>query len=666
MEKTEDIEVQDGRQSLRRRAGAIALVGAPNVGKSAIFNKLTGAYVVVSNYPGTTVELARGQGTFGWREYEVVDTPGMYSLLPITEEERVARDLLLEEQTLLVLHVVDAKNLDRMLPFTLQLLEAGLPTILVVNILDEAERLGMKIDTELLAQRLGIPVVGTISTTGYGVAQLKRAIAQHRVEGSQAAQFSYSAAIETAVVEIASLLKGEYGISRRAVAALLVQSDESLLELVEKREGRSRAEQIRAICHGLEQTLGEPVGYLMAQERRSRAAEMLVDVIQRQDRRQFAVMAWLGRITMHPIYGLPFLFAILYYGLYKMVGVFGAGTLVDFMESQIFERFINPFVNDLVLTYIPYPWLQELLALDYGIITLGLRYAVAIILPIVAVFFFVFAIIEDSGYLPRLALLVDRFFKGIGLNGRAVIPMALGFGCDTMATMVSRTLETRRERVIATLLLALAIPCSAQLGVVLALLSHNPVSLMIWVGFMVAVFVLIGWLAAQVLPGQRPDFYMEIPPLRVPRISSIIIKTYARVHWYLLEVIPFFVLASVVIWLGNITGFYEVALGFLQPVVEWIGLPAATSSVFLFGFFRRDYGAAGLYDLAVQGALTEAQLVVAAATLTLFVPCIAQFIMMIKERGVRTALAIAGFILPFAFLCGYVLNYILTIVGFGQ
>ena len=210
----------------------------------------------------------------------------------------MARDLL-EEQTPLVLHVVDAKNLDRMLPFTCNL-EAGLPTILIVNILDEA---GTVRDESIrnywrkdLASRSGYYF-------DYGIRVLTEARQRNT---AQAAQFSYSAAIETAVVEIASLLKGEYGISRRAVAALLVQSDESLLELVEKREGRSRAEQIRAICHGLEQALGEPVGYLMAQERRSRAAEMLVDVIQRQDRRQFAVMAcWSG--LQCTIYGLPFL-----------------------------------------------------------------------------------------------------------------------------------------------------------------------------------------------------------------------------------------------------------------------------------------------------------------------------------------------------------------------
>ena len=194
---------------------------------------------------------------------------------------------------------------------------------------------------------------------------------------------------------------------------------------------------------------------------------------------------------------------------------------------------------------------QDLFVGEYGILTLGLRYAVAIILPIVGTFFLAFSILEDTGYLPRLAMLMDRVFKGIGLNGRAVIPMVLGFGCDTMATMVTRTLETRRERVIATLLLALAIPCSAQLGVILAMLSGAPGALLIWGLVITGVFLLVGLLAARLLPGERPTFYMELPPLRLPQLGNVLVKTYTRMEWYLLEVLPFFLLASVVIWLGG-------------------------------------------------------------------------------------------------------------------
>ncbi len=353
---------------------------------------------------------------------------------------------------------------------------------------------------------------------------------------------------------------------------------------------------------------------------------------------------------MNPLTGVPILLLVLYFGLYQFVGVFGAGTIVDFLEAGIFEEFINPWVYNVVSTYIPWHWMQELLANEYGIITLGIRYAIAIILPTVGTFFFMFSIIEDSGYLPRLAMLVDRIFKKIGLNGRAVIPMTLGFGCDTMATMVSRTLETKRERFISTLLLALAIPCSAQLGVIFGLLAGYKFATVVWLVFMVLVFLFIGFLTSKILPGDKPSFYMEVPPLRLPKISNVLTKTYTRMQWYFVEIVPIFIFASVLIWASNLTGIFTVLVGWMEPIVNFIGLPDKAAEAFLFGFFRRDYGAAGLYDLQKAGLLSPRQLVVAAATLTLFVPCIAQFAMMLKERGTKTAIGMVAFIFPFAFV----------------
>jgi len=300
---------------------------------------------------------------------------------------------------------------------------------------------------------------------------------------------------------------------------------------------------------------------------------------------------------------------------------------------------------------------------EYGIFTQAVTYAIALILPIVGAFFLVFSIIEDTGYLPRLGLLLDGMFKKIGLSGRAVIPMVLGFGCSTMATMVTRTLETKRERLIANILLALAIPCSAQLGIILSILSGNPESLLIWAIVIILEFVLIGFLASRVLPGEAPTFILEMPPLRKPKLSNILAKTYSRMHWYFLEVLPLFVLASVLIWIGRLTGLFALALKVIEYPTVWIGLPPDAADVFLFGFFRRDFGAAGLYGMHDSGLLTGVQLVVAAITLTLFMPCIAQFMMTIKERGFKTALAISGFIFPFAFLTGFIVNTLLKALG---
>jgi ferrous iron transport protein B len=368
----------------------------------------------------------------------------------------------------------------------------------------------------------------------------------------------------------------------------------------------------------------------------------------------------LSEAMMNPLTGIPILVLVLLL-LYEFVGVLGAQTLVDFLEGAVFEAHINPWVDQALAALIPWPVLRDLFGGQYGIITLGVRYAVAIILPIVGTFFLAFSIIEDSGYLPRLAMLIDRVFKRIGLNGRAVIPMVLGFGCDTMATIVTRTLETRRERLISTLLLALAIPCSAQLGVMLGLLAGRPALLAVWASIVGGVFLLVGFLTAQVLPGERPTFYMELPPLRLPTPSNVLVKTYTRMEWYFREVFPLFILASVIIWLGRLTGLFDLTVSALVPLVRWIGLPDEAAVAFLFGFFRRDFGAAGLYDL--RASMSGAQLLVATTTITLFLPCIAQFSVTLKERGWKPALAISAFIFPFAFLVGGLLNWILTAWG---
>jgi ferrous iron transport protein B len=238
--------------------------------------------------------------------------------------------------------------------------------------------------------------------------------------------------------------------------------------------------------------------------------------------------------------------------------------------------------------------------------------------------------------------------------------MVLGLGCDTMATIVTRIQETKRERVITTFLLALAIPCSAQLGVIFAVLSGNVLALLIWVGVVALVLLLVGYLASKVVPGERPTFYMQLPPLRLPKLSNVLVKTYTRLQWYFTEVMPFFILASVLLWLGNLTGVFDVIIRGLETMVKLIGLSPETAVVFLYGFFRRDFGAAGLYDLHSTGVISGIPLVVTAVTLTLFIPCIAQFMVMLKERGIKTAVVIALIIFPLAFLTGYILNLVLN------
>lgn len=638
---------------------SVLLVGSPNVGKSALFNRLTGAYVTVSNYPGTTVEVAEGTARVHGRTLRVVDTPGLYSLLPTTEEERVARRMVLEGERDVLVHVMDAKNLPRMISLTLELVETGLPVVVALNMMDEAERAGIRVDAGALAERLGAPVVPVVAVSGRGLDALADAIV-HAAGAPPPRPPDYGDGVGRAIADVGALLRGPYPVRSGTIAALLIQGDEEIEARVaetEAGEGRAALDQARRAA----EAFGVPPVYRVAVERR-RAGEAVIRGLHGENGRERGLADRLGRLLSRPLTGIPILLVVLWLGLYEFVGGFGAGTLVDWLEGPLFEGMINPWLESL-FQGIPWPEVRSLYVGEYGLLTLGLRYAVAIILPIVGAFFLFFSVLEDSGYFPRLALLVDRLFKRIGLNGRAVIPIVLGFACDTMATMVTRTLETRRERVLATLLLALAIPCSAQLGVILAILAGSPVALGIWAAVMTGSFLLVGWLGARVLPGRPATFHMEVPPLRLPRPGNVVVKTLTRMHWYFLEVLPLFLLASVLLWVGDLTGLLDMGLAALAPVVEVLGLPAEASRVFLFGFFRRDYGAAGLFDLHDAGLLSLVQLTVAAVTLTLFVPCVAQFLMMLKERGVRTALGMFAFATAFAFAVGFVLNGALRGLG---
>jgi ferrous iron transport protein B len=272
---------------------------------------------------------------------------------------------------------------------------------------------------------------------------------------------------------------------------------------------------------------------------------------------------------------------------------------------------------------------------------------------------------EDSGYLPRLAVMTNKIFKKMGLNGKAVLPMVLGLGCDTMATMTTRILDTEKDRTIVTLLLALGVPCSAQLGVILGMFANLPtLYLLIWIFVLAGILLLVGYLAARVLPGEGSDFILEIPPLRIPQLSNIAVKTLARIEWYLKEAVPLFILGTLILFVLHKTKVLVLLERLATPlIVYFLGLPAKVTEAFIIGFLRRDYGAAGLFVLAKEGQLNYHQTLVSLVTITLFIPCIAQFFMMIKERGLKKTLWMSAVIFPIAFGVGGMLNFLLRFLG---
>ena len=637
------------------------LVGNPNVGKSALFGALTGHYVEISNYPGTTVEVARGRMALDRAEVALIDTPGVASLVPRSDDERATRDVLLDESPWAVVQVADAKNLQRALLLTFQLAEYSVPFVLALNMADEADSLGIRVDVERLSQILGADVVRTIACRGEGVDDLRARLVTPRVPSYH---IHYDGAIESAVARIANLLPEGYTGRRGIALAALAGDDSRLHRLASVRALAGDAlGAIQSLVAGTAARYSEPLAYVIARQRVRCADCVIGEVWDAPQHRKVSVTEKLGRWMVHPMWGWPILAMVLVV-LYLFVGQFGAGTLVGWMEEVFFGEWINPLAARIVQG-IPVPLVREFLIGPYGLLTMALTYGIAIVLPIVLTFFLAFSLLEDSGYLARLAVMANRPFKAMGLNGKAVLPMVLGLGCDTMATLTTRMLETRKERVQVTLLLALGVPCSAQLGVLLgmvAILSWQAVS--VWLIVVIATLFGVGWLAARVLPGRSSDFIVELPPVRRPQLGNIVVKTLARLEWYLKEVLPLFALGAALLFALDKLGALKLLEGWAAPfVVNGLGLPSQTAGVFLIGFLRRDFGAAGLFRLARDGLLSANQLVISLVVITLFIPCIANLLMIVREHGRRTAFWVAAFVFPFAFAVGSVLNFALTWLG---
>ncbi len=633
----------------------VILVGNPNVGKSALFGALSGRYVEVSNYPGTTVDYAAGWIKVKGEKVRLFDSPGADSLSPVSEDEIVTRDLLLSYPDSTVICVVDSKNLKRGLVLLSQLAEFGRKVVLALNMADEAKISGINIDTDKLSEILGIPVVSTVATQRRGIERLKEAL---QVAAVPNIPVNYNGEISAAVVEIEDKL-GDIYHSARGISLSFLSGDNGLPSKVGNQLTELDFNRIRHVKTRLESATAEPLGFVIAKRRNDSIQSIIDQTVDAQKTAGQKAFQIIGRLSLDPYYGIPILIAILV-GTYYFVGVFGAQTLVGILEENLFGGIINPFIERL-FNLVPIQFVRDLFVGEYGVITMAVTYALALILPIVTTFFLVFGVLEDSGYLPRLAFMVNRIFKKIGLNGRAVLPMILGLGCDTMAVLTTRILYSKKEKMLVTFLLALAVPCSAQLGVTLGILASISLSaVLIWLTVIIAVIFLVGYLASKVIPGRSSEFILEIPPLRLPRIENIVVKTLMRLEWYLKEAVPLFILGTLVLFVLDKLKILGIIMKSFGPISTGIlGLPEKSAEAFIMGFLRRDYGAAGFKNMFDNGILDPVGTIVAMTTITLFIPCIANFFIIIKERGLKTALLMVSFIVPFAIAVGGILNLVL-------
>ncbi len=606
-----------GRGPVFSPARKIVLVGNPNTGKSVFFNALTGIYVDVSNFPGTTVDVSQGR----WGDDLIVDTPGIYGVASFNDEERVARDIIVQAD--LVVDIVDAVHLERDLFLTQQLIDMGLPLVVALNMMDEAEAQGLEIDVRLLEEQLGVPVVPTVAVAGRGMEDLKATISQAR-----------PGRIDPT---LQAKLKGWYGAATPAPQLLLAAEGDE--------EVAARA--------GLEPLNAREELYL---HRRQRVNDLISRVVS-DTREEGGFAERLGRWMVQPLTGIPILGGVLV-ALYFLIGYLVAQQVVGFTEKTAMQGVYEPFVRGLVDRFLaPDSPLATALVGEFGLLTMTVTYLFGLLLPLVIGFYLVLAVMEDSGYLPRLATLVDRGLTGLGLNGRAIVPMILGLGCVTMATMTTRILGSQRERRIAVALLGLTIPCSAQLAVITAMLATlGPGFVLLYSGIIVGILVAVGTLLNQVMPGKSTGLLIDLPPLRVPRLGNVLRKTLSKVQMFLSDAGPLFAIGSVLLSTLQITGGLQGVQDLLAPLtVGWLQLPKEASTAFVMGFVRRDYGAAGLLGMH----LTSMQTLVALVTVTLFVPCIASVMMLFKERGWGEAVVVWVGCLVAAFAVGGVISQLL-------
>lgn len=591
-------------------AKKIVLVGNPNVGKSVFFGHLTGMYTEVSNYPGTTVEIARGN----WHEHTILDTPGIYGVSSFNDEEIVARDIILDADV--ILNIVDSTHLERDLFLTQQLIDMGKRVVIALNFYDELEKSGISIDVHLMSELLGVEVIPTTAIAQKGIKEVTRALLRAnpgRQDPELHGRLHQMLATVGSQSEALMIMEGDVHIAER----------HGLMPLDERED--------------------------LYVDRRNRVNAVLRHIIC-DNRPETTFREILGRAAVNPLTGVPILFVVLY-AMYKIIGVWVAGNIVGITEEVVMQGHYEPWIRSLVSGFIsPESIIGQILIGEFGLLTMTITYLLGLLLPLVLGFYTILSILEDSGYLPRLATLVDRLMTAVGLNGRAVIPIILGFGCVQLGTITTRLLATKREKSIATVLLNFAIPCSAQIGVIAGMLAALGGQMMaLYIAIIFTVLAVAGTILNRTIPGKSSSLLIDLPPMRLPKIENVLRKTTTRSFFFMREAYPWFFLGSFIVAVLQVSG----GLGFWQrllaPLTEgWLQIPKEAATAFVMGLVRRDFGAAGLTELS----MTPLQVVTSLIVITLFVPCIASLMILFKERGSKEAILVWGGSWVAAFMIG--------------
>jgi ferrous iron transport protein B len=578
------------------------------------------------------------------------DTPGSVTLAANGEDEMVVRDLLLCGGLDAVAVIADAKNLRRSLALALEIAELGLPMVFNVNMLDEAESTGLDVDEDELARALGIPTNRTIAIEGVGVRRLAELILDAQVS---ARRVRFPTAIEHALLRLSEVLDNP-GVEPRALALMFLMEDEGARAWVNRNLGTEIAERALAIVEQACRSLATPVRALILDCYHTEADRIAQRAVIKQ-RRSADLLARFGSLAQQPLSGTLIALGVLVLA-YLWIGELTATRVVDGINTHLFQGLLVPLLDDLV-SVVPSAFVRDaIMDPDFGLLQAGLFLAVGLVLPVLFAFYLLQAVLEDSGYLPRLAVLFDKLLRWLGLNGRGLIPLVLSFSCVTMAVITTRSLPTRKERLILTLLV-IGLPCAPLLAVLVVILGKMP-----WTASAVVVAVLalrlmaVGLVGNRLIPGAHPDLILEIPRMRVPRARVLLVKTWRRTWQFMREAVPIFLIAAFAVFLFDRVGGLDIVEDLTRPLVQGVlGLPDQAVQVFIKTAIRREAGAAELS--LQQGLFDNVQMVVTILVMTFVIPCINSLIVITKERGVATAAAILAFTTTLALATGAVVSF---------
>jgi len=633
----------------------IALAGNPNVGKSVIFNQLTGLAQFVGNWPGKTVEIAEGYLYYAGKRIKVVDLPGTYSLSAFSAEELVARDYIVLVKPDIVVDIIDASAFERNLYLTLQLMELNAPLIIILNQVDVAAKRGIAIDHVKLSELLKIPVVQMVAITGKGLSDFMALLAKVISESGLKVGYSlrYCEELEKYISDVEGALR-KYELKRlrgyplRWVAIKLLEGDEEVKRKIAMEAGEV-VEIAEEKARDIERVFRKPASVVFASERYRIASEIAKQVVKPITEVGVSLTDKLDAVLMHGYFGyipLALIMSLVF------TTVFTVGGFIEELLGMLFESYVIPGVEALLSS------LPSALAslIQRGVIE-GIVAGITIIIPYISIFYLALSILEDSGYIPRAAFLMDNLLHKVGLHGKAFIPLVLGYGCNVPACLSCRIMETERERLLLSVLVLL-VPCAARTVIILGVVGKyiGVLAALAIYAFDLALIFLVGRMLFKTLPGEPVGLIMELPPYRRPMLKVVLNKTWIKTRDFIYIALPIIVLGSIALEALRITGLLSIIVQAMAPFINMVlGLPGETGIPLIFGFLRKELILVLLYEYVGERLdlfMNQAQMIVFTLVMMIYIPCVATYAAMVKEIGLKKATLAAFFTVILALVVG--------------